>query len=75
MQKPVVVTRVHGKMSGAPCFRGTRVDVQTLFVNLSSGMSLDEIIEDFPTLDREDCRIAIAQAGEMLAASAPWSDE
>jgi uncharacterized protein (DUF433 family) len=62
-------------MSGASCFRGTRVNVQTLFVNLASGMSLEDILEGFPTLDREDCRIAIERAGEMLADAAPWANE
>ena len=75
MDKPVVVTRVRGRMSGSPCFRGTRVNVETLFVNLAAGMSLAEILAAFPTLDARDCRTAIEQAGDLLAASAPWAEE
>ncbi len=73
--RTVVVTRVRGEMSGSPCFRGTRVNVETLFVNLAAGMSLAEILDAYPTLDAEDCRTAIEQAGDLLAAFAPWAEE
>ena len=36
-----------GRMSGAPCFRGSRLPVQQLFDWLADGVSLDEFIEDF----------------------------
>ena len=35
------------RMSGAPCFRGSRLPVQQLFDWLADGVSLDEFIEDF----------------------------
>jgi uncharacterized protein (DUF433 family) len=38
---------------------------------LAEGYSLDEILENFPTLDRADLRQAILQAGEMIKAAAP----
>jgi uncharacterized protein (DUF433 family) len=41
-------------LGGAPVFRGTRVLIAALFDNLADGMSLDEIIDSFPTLDRGD---------------------
>jgi uncharacterized protein (DUF433 family) len=41
-------------MSGTPCFRGTRVPAAVLFDNLADGMSIDEIIEQWPTLNRDD---------------------
>ena len=40
-------------MSGAPCFYGTRVPVDSLFANLESGLSLDEYLECFPDVSRE----------------------
>jgi uncharacterized protein (DUF433 family) len=40
-------------MSGAPVFEGTRVPVDALFNNLSAGVSLDEFLENFPTVNRE----------------------
>ena len=41
-------------MSGAPVFRGTRVPGRSLFEYLEDNMSLDEILECFPTVRRED---------------------
>ena len=58
-------------MDGRPVFRGTRVQVELLFENLAEGYSVDEIIENFPTLDREDLRKALFQACELLKETAP----
>jgi uncharacterized protein (DUF433 family) len=41
------------KMSGAPCFTGTRVPVTHLFDYLEAGDSLDEFLTDFPTVTRQ----------------------
>ena len=41
-------------MGGRRVFRGTRVPVEVLFENLADGMSLDEILEQYETLDRDD---------------------
>jgi uncharacterized protein (DUF433 family) len=40
-------------VSGAPVFRGTRVPVETLISNLEAGVSLDEFLDNFPTVTRE----------------------
>jgi uncharacterized protein (DUF433 family) len=40
-------------VSGAPVFRGTRVPVDALLSNLEAGLSLDEFLENFPTVSRE----------------------
>lgn len=39
-------------MSGVPVFSGTRVPVTSLIENLEAGVSLDEFLENFPTVDR-----------------------
>jgi uncharacterized protein (DUF433 family) len=41
------------KMSGVPCFIGTRVPITNLFDYLEAGDNLDEFLTDFPTLTRE----------------------
>ena len=41
------------RMSGAPCFYGTRVPVRTLFDYLEAGDSLDEFLDGFPGVSRE----------------------
>jgi uncharacterized protein (DUF433 family) len=40
-------------MHGAPCFAGTRVTVQTFFDHLEAGYSIDEFLEQFPTVGRD----------------------
>lgn len=40
-------------LSGTPVFRGTRVPVSALLDNLEVGVSLDEFLENFPTVKRE----------------------
>lgn len=40
-------------MSGVPVFTGTRVPVSALLENLEAGVSLDEFLENFPTVSRE----------------------
>ena len=50
--KPLV-TRSEKIMSGAVVFAGTRVPVQTLVDYLEEGSSLDEFLDDFPTVSRE----------------------
>jgi uncharacterized protein (DUF433 family) len=40
-------------MSGAPVFKGTRVPVSALLENLEVGVSLDEFLENFPSVDRD----------------------
>ncbi len=66
-----VVVRHERILGGRPVFRGTRVQVELLFENLAEGYSLDEIVENFPTLDRADLRAALAQACEALKRNAP----
>ena len=40
-------------LSGAPVFRGTRVPVDALIKNLEAGLTLEEFLENFPTVTRE----------------------
>jgi len=40
-------------VSGVPVFRGTRVPVDSLIENLEAGLTLDEFLDNFPTVGRE----------------------
>ena len=40
-------------VSGAPVFSGTRVPVDALLSNLEAGLTVDEFLENFPTVTRE----------------------
>jgi uncharacterized protein (DUF433 family) len=58
------ITIEAGKRSGKPCIRGMRITVQDVLSYLASGMSILEIIEDFPKLTREDILACLAYAAE-----------
>jgi uncharacterized protein (DUF433 family) len=59
-------------MSGEPCFAATRVPVRTLLDYLEGGDSLDEFLEDFPTVAREQAVAFLEQSADaMLATLAP----
>ncbi len=52
-------------------FRGTRVPIEVLFENLADGMSLDEILDEYPTLDRDDVvRVLELTSAELVASRA-----
>lgn len=51
--------------SGKPVIRGTRIWVSLLLDLLASGMSEEELIEEYPQLTREDIRAALAFGAEM----------
>lgn len=50
---------------GKPCIRGTRIWVSLLLDFLASGMTPDEILEEYPHLEAADIRAAIAYGAEM----------
>ena len=58
------------RMGGVPCFRGTRVPVISLFQHLVREYSVDEFLEQFPTVKREQAEAAVAIAGQLLVAGA-----
>ena len=60
--------------SGKPCIKGTRITVYDILEYLAGGMSEDQILQDFPSLSRQDIRAALEFAAareRMLSVSAP----
>ena len=53
-------------LSGTPVFLGTRVPVQTLIDYLEAGDRLDDFLQDFPTVSREQAVAALELAREAL---------
>ena len=49
-------------MGGRTVFAGTRVPVEVLFENLADGLTVDEIIDSYPTLRKEDVLSVLAEA-------------
>jgi uncharacterized protein (DUF433 family) len=57
-------------MSGEPCFAGTRVPVRTLLDYIEGGETLDEFLEQYPTVSRKLAVAFLEQASERLLATA-----
>ncbi|HEX8636029.1 MAG TPA: DUF433 domain-containing protein [Pyrinomonadaceae bacterium] len=53
MSDTSLIKRSEDILGGTPVFAGTRVPVQTLFDYLEGGDSLDEFLDDFPSVSRE----------------------
>ena len=49
-----LITLESGKRGGKPCIRGLRITVYDILEYLASGMSVQEILDDFPYLTRDD---------------------
>lgn len=54
-------------MSGAPVFRGTRVPVAALLDNLAAGLTLDEFLDNFPSVGREQALQVLEFSKNTLA--------
>ena len=62
---PSIITIEPGKRSGKPCIRGMRITVEDILEYLASGMSVEEVLADFPRLRREDVRAAVEFAAKQ----------
>ena len=75
----LLVSRDPEVMSGALCFRGTRVPVKNLFDYLEGSSTLEDFLEDFPSISRTTAVSVLEAARERLAldATAPlkWDVE
>lgn len=55
-------------LGGTPVFVGTRVPVQTLLVYLEKGETLEEFLDNYPTVSREQAVAFLEEAGRALLA-------
>jgi uncharacterized protein (DUF433 family) len=58
-------------MSGAPCFAGTRVPIQNLIDYLEGGESIEDFLEGFPTVSREQVIAFLEEAKDRMLAQVP----
>jgi uncharacterized protein (DUF433 family) len=65
------VERKPQKLSGAWAFRGTRVPVSALFSNLESGATVDEFLEWFPGVSREQVNLVLEHTARSLSDPVP----
>ena len=59
-----LITIEPDKRSGQPCIRGLRMTVQDVLEYLASGLSVEEVLADFPDLTAEDIRACLAFAAD-----------
>jgi uncharacterized protein (DUF433 family) len=67
--KPPIVSRNPEVMSGTPVFYGTRVPVQILLDYLEGGESIDDFLDGFPTVTREQVIAFLEEAKDRIVAS------
>ena len=53
-------------LSGTPVFKGTRVPAQSLFWHLEEGISLDEFLDDFPTVIKQQALDLLELSGKIF---------
>ena len=63
------VERTPGKVSGAWLFKGTRVPVRALFENIEDGARVEDFLEWFPGVTRDQITAVLRYAEESLAAA------
>jgi uncharacterized protein (DUF433 family) len=59
------ITTEEGKCGGRPCIRGYRIRVADILQLLAAGASIEEILSDYPFLEREDVLAAIEYAARQ----------
>ena len=59
------ITVEPGKRSGQPCIRGLRITVWDVLAWLGAGMTEQEILEDYPELERDDFRAVYEYAARL----------
>jgi uncharacterized protein (DUF433 family) len=60
-----IITIESGKRSGKPCIRGMRITVEDILRWFAAGMNIEEIIDDFPDLTRQDILVALEFSAEQ----------
>jgi len=60
------VTVDPAQMGGVPCIRGLRVTVSMLLGQLAAGRTVEQVLEDYPYLEREDVTAALEYAAAIV---------
>lgn len=64
MEYSGIITVEPGKRGGKPCIRGLRITVYDVLENLASGMTHEQLLQEFPYLTEEDIRACLAFAAD-----------
>lgn len=66
MTKDEIISRDPEVLSGTPVFRGTRVPIKNLLDYLKAGDTLEEFLDDFPSVSREQADAVFELIGDTL---------
>ena len=66
MDTTQLITVEPGKRGGQPCIRGMRITVRDILEYLAGGMSVEEVLRDFPELTVDDIRACLSFAASQL---------
>ena len=61
-----IITIEKDILGGQPVFKGTRVPVESLFDHLEAGVSLDEFLDDFPTVEKHQAVALLNMANKLF---------
>jgi uncharacterized protein (DUF433 family) len=61
-----IITIDNDILGGQPVFKGTRVPVESLFDHLEAGVPLDEFLDDFPTVSKEQAIALLTVANKIM---------
>ena len=70
MEKPIVTSSPE-VLGGVPVFIGTRVPVHTLVEYLTAGDSIDDFLEGFPTVSKEQVLAFLSRAEDLVCGGSP----
>ena len=60
------ITAQPGVMVGKPTIRGMRITVEQLLKALANGITADQLLNDYPELEKEDIRAALLYASQLV---------
>jgi uncharacterized protein (DUF433 family) len=66
MEISTIITIDQEILGGQPVFKGTRVPVESLFDHLESGISLNEFLDDFPSVSKDQAIALLEMANKLL---------
>jgi uncharacterized protein (DUF433 family) len=66
MERESVIVSDPEILGGTPCFRGTRVPVDSLIDYLEAGDTLDEFLDNFPSVSRDAAIVVLEEAKTLL---------
>jgi uncharacterized protein (DUF433 family) len=71
-ENSLIVSTSLETMGGTPVFAGTRVPIQTLLDYLKAGESIDDFLDGFPTVSKEQVIALLEEAGKQLVITAAY---